>query len=38
MMSKAGASKILLSTDVEPKAIALQKLDIDVQLTILDVV
>ena len=38
MMSKAGESKIHVSTDIETKAIALQKLDIDVQLTILDAV
>ena len=38
MMSKAGASKNHASTDIETEAIALQKLDIDVQLTILDVV
>lgn len=38
MMPKAGASNIHVSTDIETKAIALQKLDIDVQLTILDAV
>ena len=38
MMSRFGASNLHVSTDIETKAIALQKLDIDVQLTILDVV
>ena len=38
MMSRIGASIIHVSTDMKTKAIALQKLDIDVQLTILDVV